>query len=69
MAKKTHQSSPTSRPPGTILDGATHGPQVKLDNPSGEARLRKLLRLSRDVSLERLCAEAADVVEELRAKK
>ena len=69
MAKNTRQSSPGTKPPGTVLDGATHGPQERLGNPSGEARLRKLLRLSRDVSLQRLCAEAADVIEELRTKK
>jgi hypothetical protein len=54
-------------PPGVVQTSNMHGPQrVPSMVFNGSRRLRRLLKLSTDVSIEDLCEEAADRIEEYR---
>jgi hypothetical protein len=48
---------------------ATFGPQQPVVRPFGAERLRRLMRLSRDVPVDRLCEDASAEIERLRERE
>ncbi len=68
-AKHTEPASGTDPVSGAgSLPIHTHGPQARPARLFGPERLRQVLDLSPDADTDRLCQDAADEIESLRAR-
>lgn len=56
------------KPPGVCQNRNSHGPLEPVDRkPYGRHRLAKLLGLSADASIDQVCEDAAQLIEEMRS--